>query len=53
MNSATSSPGAGKAAAQACMASLVASLADNKAALGRRYAEWAISAPTLESAVAA
>ena len=29
------------------------SLADNKAALGRRYAEWAISAPTLESAVAA
>lgn len=37
---------------QACLASLVASLADNKAALGRRYAEWAISAPTLESAVA-
>jgi 1,2-phenylacetyl-CoA epoxidase catalytic subunit len=35
------------------MASLVASLADNKAALGRRYAEWAVSAPTLESAVAA
>jgi 1,2-phenylacetyl-CoA epoxidase catalytic subunit len=33
--------------------SLVASLADNKAALGRRYAEWAVSAPTLESAVAA
>jgi 1,2-phenylacetyl-CoA epoxidase catalytic subunit len=32
---------------------LVASLADNKAALGRRYAEWAVSAPTLESAVAA
>ena len=29
------------------------SLADNKAALGRRYAEWAVSAPTLESAVAA
>jgi 1,2-phenylacetyl-CoA epoxidase catalytic subunit len=40
-------------AAQACMASLVGSLADNKAALGRRYAEWAVSAPTLESAVAA
>jgi 1,2-phenylacetyl-CoA epoxidase catalytic subunit len=38
---------------QACLTSLVASLADNKAALGRRYAEWAISAPTLESAVAA
>jgi 1,2-phenylacetyl-CoA epoxidase catalytic subunit len=35
------------------MVSLVSSLADNKAALGRRYAEWAISAPTLESAVAA
>jgi ring-1,2-phenylacetyl-CoA epoxidase subunit PaaC len=35
------------------VASLVASLADSKAALGRRYAEWAVSAPTLESAVAA
>jgi 1,2-phenylacetyl-CoA epoxidase catalytic subunit len=35
------------------MAVMVASLADNKAALGRRYAEWAVSAPTLESAVAA
>jgi 1,2-phenylacetyl-CoA epoxidase catalytic subunit len=35
------------------LAPLVASLADNKAALGRRYAEWAVSAPTLESAVAA
>jgi 1,2-phenylacetyl-CoA epoxidase catalytic subunit len=40
-------------AATAAMATLVASLADNKAALGRRYAEWAISAPALESAVAA
>lgn len=40
-------------AARACMASLVGSLADNKAALGRRYGEWAVSAPTLESAVAA
>jgi 1,2-phenylacetyl-CoA epoxidase catalytic subunit len=40
-------------AATAAMAGLVASLADNKAALGRRYAEWAVSAPTLESAVAA
>jgi 1,2-phenylacetyl-CoA epoxidase catalytic subunit len=39
--------------ATATMASLVASLADNKAALGRRYAEWGVSAPTLESAVAA
>jgi 1,2-phenylacetyl-CoA epoxidase catalytic subunit len=35
------------------MASVVGSLADNKAALGRRYGEWAVSAPTLESAVAA
>jgi 1,2-phenylacetyl-CoA epoxidase catalytic subunit len=38
---------------QTAMASLVGSLADNKAALGRRYADWAVSAPTLESAVAA
>jgi ring-1,2-phenylacetyl-CoA epoxidase subunit PaaC len=42
-----------EAAAGAAMAALVASLADNKAALGRRYGEWAVSAPTLESAVAA
>jgi 1,2-phenylacetyl-CoA epoxidase catalytic subunit len=35
------------------MGTMVASLADNKASLGRRYAEWAVSAPTLESAVAA
>ena len=41
------------ALAGAAMASLVCSLADNKAALGRRYAEWGVSAPTLESAVAA
>lgn len=41
------------AAARAAMAGFVGSLADNKAALGRRYGEWAISAPTLESAVAA
>jgi len=41
------------AQATATMLSLVGSLADNKAALGRRYAEWAVSAPTLESAVAA
>ncbi len=37
----------------ATMVSLIGSLADNKAALGRRYGEWAVSAPTLESAVAA
>jgi 1,2-phenylacetyl-CoA epoxidase catalytic subunit len=41
------------ATAQATMVSLVGSLADNKAALGRAYADWAVSAPTLESAVAA
>jgi 1,2-phenylacetyl-CoA epoxidase catalytic subunit len=35
------------------LARLIAALADNKAALGRRYGEWAVSAPTLESAVAA
>jgi 1,2-phenylacetyl-CoA epoxidase catalytic subunit len=44
---------AATAQATATMLSLVGSLADNKAALGRRYAEWAVSAPTLESAVAA
>ncbi|MBF6589298.1 MAG: phenylacetate-CoA oxygenase subunit PaaI [Ktedonobacterales bacterium] len=32
---------------------LLARLADNKYALGRRYAEWCSSAPTLESSVAA
>jgi ring-1,2-phenylacetyl-CoA epoxidase subunit PaaC len=53
MSPATTAAATSEAAAQACMASLVGSLADNKAALGRRYAEWAISAPTLESAVAA
>jgi 1,2-phenylacetyl-CoA epoxidase catalytic subunit len=48
------SPDAGaETAARTCLASLVASLADNKAALGQRYGEWAVSAPTLESAVAA
>ena len=40
-------------AATTTMTSLIASLADNKAALGTRYGEWAVSAPTLESAVAA
>ena len=35
------------------MVSLIGSLADNKSALGRRYGEWAVSAPTIESAVAA
>ncbi len=32
---------------------LIARLADNKYLLGRRYAEWCSSAPTLESSVAA
>jgi phenylacetate-CoA oxygenase PaaI subunit len=32
---------------------LLARLADNKYALGKRYAEWCSSAPTLESSVAA
>jgi phenylacetate-CoA oxygenase PaaI subunit len=44
---------AGENQARSAMVSFVGSLADNKAALGRRYGEWAISAPTLESAVAA
>jgi phenylacetate-CoA oxygenase PaaI subunit len=35
------------------MITLIGSLADNKSALGRRYGEWAVSAPTIESAVAA
>jgi phenylacetate-CoA oxygenase PaaI subunit len=40
-------------AATATMISLIGSLADNKGALGRRFGEWAVSAPTIESAVAA
>jgi len=40
-------------AATATMVSLIGSLGDNKGALGRRYGEWAVSAPTIESAVAA
>jgi 1,2-phenylacetyl-CoA epoxidase catalytic subunit len=40
-------------AATGTIISLIASLADNKAALGRRYGEWAVSAPTIESAVSA
>ncbi|MBV8217910.1 MAG: phenylacetate-CoA oxygenase subunit PaaI [Solirubrobacterales bacterium] len=40
-------------AATATLISLIGSLADNKSALGRRYGEWAVSAPTIESAVAA
>jgi 1,2-phenylacetyl-CoA epoxidase catalytic subunit len=40
-------------AAEATMAALIASYADNKGALGRRYGEWAVSGPTVEAAVAA
>jgi 1,2-phenylacetyl-CoA epoxidase catalytic subunit len=40
-------------AGTATMIALIVSLADNKSALGRRYGEWAVSAPTIESAVAA
>ena len=39
--------------ATATMVALIGSFADNKGALGRRYGEWAVSAPTVESAVAA
>jgi 1,2-phenylacetyl-CoA epoxidase catalytic subunit len=54
MSSAAGTTGtATETAATAAMASFVGSLADNKAALARRYAEWGVSAPTLESAVAA
>jgi 1,2-phenylacetyl-CoA epoxidase catalytic subunit len=35
------------------MLALIGSYADNKGALGRRYGEWAVSAPTVEAAVAA
>jgi phenylacetate-CoA oxygenase PaaI subunit len=35
------------------LAGLIARLADNKYLLGRRYAEWCSSTPTLESSVAA
>jgi ring-1,2-phenylacetyl-CoA epoxidase subunit PaaC len=48
-----SATASGDPGAREGMVSFVGALADNKAALGRRYAEWAISAPTLESAVAA
>jgi 1,2-phenylacetyl-CoA epoxidase catalytic subunit len=40
-------------AATATMVALIGSYADNKGALGRRYGEWAVSAPTVEAAVAA
>lgn len=42
-----------EASLRAPMYSLLASLADNKYMLGRRYAEWCTGAPMLESAVAA
>jgi len=39
--------------ATAALVALISSYADNKGALGRRYGEWAVSAPTVEAAVAA
>jgi phenylacetate-CoA oxygenase PaaI subunit len=42
-----------QAAPTAAILALMARLADNKYFLGRRYAEWCSSAPTLESSVAA
>jgi ring-1,2-phenylacetyl-CoA epoxidase subunit PaaC len=53
MSTAAAGTDARAEAATRWMLSMVGSLADNKAALGRRYGEWAVSAPTLESAVAA
>jgi ring-1,2-phenylacetyl-CoA epoxidase subunit PaaC len=35
------------------MVAMIGSYAENKGALGRRYGEWAVSAPTIEAAVAA
>lgn len=40
-------------APDSALADFIASLADNKHFLGRRYAEWCTAAPALESAVAA
>jgi phenylacetate-CoA oxygenase PaaI subunit len=34
------------------MVAMIGSFADNKGALGRRYGEWAVSAPAVEAAVA-
>ena len=42
-----------QAAPTEAISALMARLADNKFFLGRRYAEWCSSAPTLESSVAA
>ena len=39
--------------ATAAMVAMISSYADNKGALGRRYGEWAVSAPAVEAAVAA
>jgi 1,2-phenylacetyl-CoA epoxidase catalytic subunit len=41
------------AGATATLVALISSYADNKGALGRRYGEWAVSAPSVEAAVAA
>jgi 1,2-phenylacetyl-CoA epoxidase catalytic subunit len=39
--------------ATATLVALISSYADNKGALGRRYGEWAVSAPSVEAAVSA
>lgn len=46
-------PGALDPATRPALYALIASLADNKLVLGRRYAEWCTGAPLLEAAVAA
>ena len=49
----TSDPNDFTAKTQAVLLNLLLQLADNKYVLGKRYAEWANSAPLLEAAVAA
>jgi phenylacetate-CoA oxygenase PaaI subunit len=49
----TSDPGDFTSKTQAVLLNLLLQLADNKYVLGKRYAEWANSAPMLEAAVAA
>ncbi len=43
----------GSAQTRSALYTVLASLADNKYVLGRRYAEWCTGAPVLESAIAA
>jgi phenylacetate-CoA oxygenase PaaI subunit len=53
VRAATSDPGDFSPKTQAVLLNLLLQLADNKYVLGKRYAEWANSAPLLEAAVAA